>query len=104
MSQGSAGESIRIERAAVQQTYALRKLRQARDPARPLSGERRHQLLLQVLEHLFIARYHLECARQEATAYPGLIASLEAYLKRLETSIASTERALHSSEQSAENS
>ena len=102
MSEGSEREPIRMERAAAQRTRALGKPRRAQGPARPLSGARRHQLLLETLEQLFMARHHLKSARPAAMEYPGLIASLEVYLSRLETSIASTERALHSGEQSAE--
>ncbi len=77
-------------------------IRMIRDSATPLSGAQSHQILLEVLEHLYHARRHLECSRQDATPYPGLIAPLEEQLRRLERTIANTERLLHAGEPSAD--
>ena len=82
-----------VEQAASHQTRALAWLREARDPASPLSPARRRALLLLALEHLLIARHLLQRARK-LTHEPALLADLAEHLARLETIVANTERRL----------
>lgn len=82
-----------VEQAAAHQTRALAWLREARDPASPLSPARRRALLLLALEHLLLARHLLQRARKLAHE-PVLLADLGEHLARLETIVANTERRL----------
>ena len=72
-----------IERAAAHQVQALARLRQARDPATRQSSARRCQLLLHALEHLVIARHHLEKAEQNTVGYSSLATTLDTHIKGL---------------------
>ncbi|HZR98729.1 MAG TPA: hypothetical protein VFE37_08485 [Chloroflexota bacterium] len=82
-----------VEQAAAHQTRALAWLREARDPASPLSPARRRALLLLALEHLLLARHLLQRARKVAHE-PALLAHLAEHLARLQTIVANTERRL----------
>lgn len=82
-----------VEQAAAHQTRALAWLREARDPATPLSPARRRALLLLALEHLLLARHLLQRA-QKLAHEASLLADLDAHLARLETIVANTERRL----------
>ena len=93
MIRGEAGlEITQLERAASHQTKALAKLRQARDPARPLSTARRHTLMLDVLEHLVKARHLLQRAQATAGDNPALLATLSEQLTRLASAIENVDR------------
>jgi hypothetical protein len=82
-----------VEQAAAHQTRALAWLREARDPASPLTPARRRALLLLALEHLLLARHLLQRGRKLACE-AALLSELGEHLARLETIIASTERRL----------
>jgi hypothetical protein len=82
-----------VEQAAAHQTRALAWLREARDPATPLSPVRRRALLLLALEHLLLAQHLLRRARKLAHE-PALLTDLGQHLARLETIVANTERRL----------
>ncbi|HEY7067575.1 MAG TPA: hypothetical protein VII06_39325 [Chloroflexota bacterium] len=82
-----------VEQAAAHQTRALAWLREARDPASPLSPARRRALLLLALEHLLLARHLLQRARKLAHD-PALLDQLGEHLARLRTIVANTERRL----------
>ncbi|HLH22487.1 MAG TPA: hypothetical protein VK066_08180 [Chloroflexota bacterium] len=82
-----------VEQAAAHQTRALAWLREARDPASPLSPARRRALLLLALEHLLLARHLLQRGRKLAPE-PALLAELGEHLARLDTIVANTERRL----------
>jgi hypothetical protein len=84
-----------VEQAAAHQTRALAWLREARDPATPLSPARRRALLLLALEHLLLARHLLGRARKLADE-ASLLADLGEHLARLDTIVANTERRLDS--------
>src|SRR5581483_681164 len=68
-----------VEQAAAHQTRALAWLREARDPASPLSPARRRALLLRALK---------------VAHEPALLAHLAEHLARLQTIVANTERRL----------
>ena len=82
-----------VEQAAAHQTRALAWLREARNPASPLSPARRRALLLLALEHVLLARHLLQRARRLAHE-PALLVDIGEHLARLQTIIASTERRL----------
>jgi hypothetical protein len=72
-----------IERAASHQVQALARLRQVQDPATRQSSARRCQLLLHALEHLVIARHHLEKAEQNAVGHSSLSTPLNTQIRGL---------------------
>jgi hypothetical protein len=82
-----------VEQAAAHQTRALAWLREARDPASPLSPARRRALLLLALEHLLLARHLLQRARK-LTREAALLADLAEHLARLDSIVANAERRL----------
>jgi hypothetical protein len=89
-----------VEQAASHQTRALAWLREARDPASPLSPARRRALFMLSLEHLLLARHLLQRARK-ASSDPTLSAQLHEHLARLATIVESAERRLQEVERLA---
>jgi hypothetical protein len=89
-----------VEQAASHQTRALAWLREARDPASPLSSLRRRALFTLAVEHLLLARHLLERARK-ATRDPALTTQLNSHLDRLATIVASAEERLHQADRLA---
>jgi hypothetical protein len=83
-----------VEQAASHQTRALAWMREARDPASPLSPTRRRALFTMALEHLLLARHLLERAHQ-ALRDAALSAQLTTHLERLATIVDGAERRLH---------
>lgn len=85
-----------VERAASRQMQALARLRLAQDRARRCSTSRRHQLLIEVVEHLAMAERHLACARKSFGNQPGHIASVDDPISKVADLRAKAERLLQS--------
>jgi hypothetical protein len=91
-----------MERAASHQTRALVWLRRVRDPAAgPLPASQRRDLLLRALEHILTARRLLRQSK-EVNTDPGITATLDAHLARLDSAAQNTERLLNELNSAAE--
>ena len=77
-----------IEQAALQQTRALERFAEARDPGRPSTEEQRQARFRQVLEHLWRAHQLLTRARQAGSTDPELAQAVDAHLERTAQCIA----------------
>ena len=86
----------RLERAANYQTRALASLREARDPARPITIERRRALLLRAWEQLLRARELLEHARRGCDV--ALVEQVDGHLARLQEMLPRVEQLFHTVE------